>query len=578
MLGKTPEKRSVSAAGGNSPERQIAAGVQARQELLASVSEAPIVDPEKLKEARGHLVSALDFIEKNIGKEKLERIGVHIDFRNPDRYLPLMIKESRLDNRSVSVHGALGYFQLKQGAVQDVRKVFRGDFMSQVQNFTSPLNNCIYGILYYHLVFDVYNERLIPAPLSPQERKLLGAMIYNGGPGNIKRLWKILKPQSYEDFEEKLNDAFAAQLGTSPGKASSVMDPEYRALYRQYPAAAKYLELLNKKDKILETPLTVNGKETGITLGKVGEMLRYTRLLEGIEARLKGGSTAPAVQEAKEPEKTAVPFLLRREKVQRTRRLWSMANDLLPYCRESNVPGCENTETDENLRKNVRDRLMTIILIYNALYNPVLKDIDVRADRDELPIPVGTEVLIPNKEFIFRYFKKTEDDDQELASRAKSVAESGEAREVKTAIPLYADAKLDSKGKTLLADRYRFDEKKEVKKYGRYGIDTMREGKYSGKRKETRYIILHSTDGENPEFTVSRNKANYVVATDGTIYGIVQRDYWIDHAGQMSNPESKSIWNGDGDVSAHSIGIEVAVNAGKEWNDEQYEAVKRLVH
>src|SRR3989338_7183928 len=65
-----------------------------------------------------------------------------------------------------------------------------------------------------------------------------------------------------------------------------------------------------------------------------------------------------------------VPSLLRREKITEKRRLWSMANDLLPYCREHHIPWCEKTESDEFQRRDIRDRLMRIILIYNSLHNP----------------------------------------------------------------------------------------------------------------------------------------------------------------------------------------------------------------
>lgn len=77
-------------------------------------------------------------------------------------------------------------------------------------------------------------------------------------------------------------------------------------------------------------------------------------------------------------------------------------------------------------------------------------------------------------------------------------------------------------------------------------------------------IILHYTGMQtaaealarltNPESKVS---AHYTVDEDGTIYQHVDESMRAWHAGH-------SYWNGEGDINAHSIGIEI-VNPGHEW-------------
>ncbi len=103
-------------------------------------------------------------------------------------------------------------------------------------------------------------------------------------------------------------------------------------------------------------------------------------------------------------------------------------------------------------------------------------------------------------------------------------------------------------------------------------------------RSETRFIILHSTESRLPSAlrTLSRGKArrgrlfthgghaHYLVARSGTIYRILDRKYWANHAGV-------SMWNGLEDLSDRSIGIELEGYHNVPFADRQYESLKKLL-
>lgn len=107
-------------------------------------------------------------------------------------------------------------------------------------------------------------------------------MIYDKG-GAIREIWNRVKAKGFIDFEKKMADTLATQLGVSTGVSKKVKDPELNVDYWEHPAVTKYLELLKKKDaKTLDKPFLIGGKSTGITLGQAGEVLRYGRSIQAI--------------------------------------------------------------------------------------------------------------------------------------------------------------------------------------------------------------------------------------------------------------------------------------------------------
>ncbi len=103
-------------------------------------------------------------------------------------------------------------------------------------------------------------------------------------------------------------------------------------------------------------------------------------------------------------------------------------------------------------------------------------------------------------------------------------------------------------------------------------------------RAETRFIIIHSTEGRLPSSlrTLSRGKvyrgryvtrgghAHYLVAKSGAVYRILDPIYWANHAGV-------SMWNGLESLSDYSIGIELEGYHDVPFTDPQYASLKKLL-
>lgn len=92
-------------------------------------------------------------------------------------------------------------------------------------------------------------------------------------------------------------------------------------------------------------------------------------------------------------------------------------------------------------------------------------------------------------------------------------------------------------------------------------------------RSSTRFIVVHSTESGLKSALVSlsrRGHANYLVDASGTIFRIVEKVYRADHAGI-------SVWDGQTDISDHSIGIELVGYHNAPFTDEQYASLAWLL-
>ena len=92
-------------------------------------------------------------------------------------------------------------------------------------------------------------------------------------------------------------------------------------------------------------------------------------------------------------------------------------------------------------------------------------------------------------------------------------------------------------------------------------------------RARTRYIILHTTEGPNRgslEQLYRQGEAHYMVATDGTIYRIIQHRKVALHCG-------RSVWDGFYNLDLLSIGIEVVGFHNRPISAAQIAALKALL-
>ncbi len=92
-------------------------------------------------------------------------------------------------------------------------------------------------------------------------------------------------------------------------------------------------------------------------------------------------------------------------------------------------------------------------------------------------------------------------------------------------------------------------------------------------RKETRYIILHTTEGAlagSLEKLRRNGEAHYLVGPDGHVYRIVHRDRVAWHAG-------RSMWEGRTNLDMIAIGIEVVGYHNRDLNAAQVAALRELL-
>jgi N-acetylmuramoyl-L-alanine amidase len=92
-------------------------------------------------------------------------------------------------------------------------------------------------------------------------------------------------------------------------------------------------------------------------------------------------------------------------------------------------------------------------------------------------------------------------------------------------------------------------------------------------RPETRYIILHTTEGaeEGSLRKVQRyGETHYFVTTSGKVYRIIDRNRIATHAG-------RSMWEGRSNLDNCSIGIEVVGTCDHDITPAQYEALAELL-
>lgn len=514
---------------------------------------------ESIKKAREEISFFYQQLKQKVKKTSHEREGLKI-LRNllkdkaDAHYFALMTKESRLDSNAKSNGNAIGYFQIIPKRVLPELQ----DYFGISPDINNPAGNCAAGMMYHSLLQQHYvGKNPLFDSLSNKEKIFLTDAMYNVGPTLVKKMWEKLKPASYSDFEKRLSEILVKHLGTDQSAPALQNDIPYKVQYLQYPGVDKYIELAIAGDKRLNDNISIEGQK--ISLRKLGEVLRYVRIIDAIQ-ECKHAKEIPGEQ-----------FILRKEKFAEKRQLWSMAEDLRKELVNKKFKGLSASKTYEE-RIVDRDFLIMAIERLNKEFNPAFP----KQNGDSNNIKFGTDIFIPNT--VYLVIIKRDFDRENNVNKEKAKIEERVEQQVETVtskIPLYKDQKLEQLGNQILSNKYKLDLEKIEQ-----GVNFSKECKK--KRNITRYVILHSTESEAPdrgfESTIRDRRAHYVVGREGKIVVARDREDNFDNAGRWSNSRAKALWNSDEDISARSIGIEVATNPGEEWSTEQYEAVKKLIY
>jgi hypothetical protein len=544
-----------------------------------SLTTVPGITPEKLAEAQDSLTKAKRYIVRNVSFRG-DPVTMSDLNRLDEYYIPLMIKESRLNNEAVSPKAAVGYFGITASAAADVEQdfAFEGRLTKKADKiYGSPINNCVYGMLNLWLSRNKYAEQSRYSEVSPEDKDKLALMMHNKGPTKIGALWDKLGANSYRDFQNKLSDALARQMGVPTRESRMVADRSYSVNYEETPAIRKYIELHNAKNwSQLSKPFLIDGEQVeGLVVGQVGEVLRYSRIITAMsdgEFSNEGDRVGPPVPEpTPTPEPAPRPVgenVWKTEALRSDYSIWSMSNDLMKRATDAGLDGFQ--DLDHHNRDEVRHLLQVMIIDFNILYNSELNNYEL-GTIDVSDLPSGLVFMIPNLSYTANYLEiKFEESDLEDEGRDETdVIAGGDLERLRGLLPSYVNdpsGSLEREGNRNIVNS------------SGYVLPTSPSSKRNRENREkTSYIVLHSTISKNSGHTIRKNKAHYVVEKDGTIKYIVNSDDKLDTAGRITNNEFRASWNGDGQIGMHSIGIEVVAQDMKEWTPEQYAGVKKLV-
>ena len=225
------------------------------------------------------------------------------------QFLPLVIKESRLNPEATDPTAAgKGYFQIEPIVESEIEKYY-----GYKASATDKVSNAVLGLLYFDRCRSHYAEQPIFSALAPEQKDRLAFALYNKGYTHLKKMWEILKPNSYTGFEKKLSEALVDQLKgvvaveKIPKESRSTRDESYGAIYEEYPGVTVYLECLKSDSgkSALQKPFTLNGQDTGMQIRQAAIMLRYVPLIEGIQEALPVSVSTPSPVTPERPTPTA---------------------------------------------------------------------------------------------------------------------------------------------------------------------------------------------------------------------------------------------------------------------------------
>jgi LysM repeat protein/N-acetyl-anhydromuramyl-L-alanine amidase AmpD len=327
------------------------------QELLGMNVESILgiqeITPERIDVATQSLEEAYVYVRDKLHKKLKDKVVANPTYEyksglamveaflaepfNVNDYLPMMIKESRLDptENNDNDRPAKGICQIIGGdyaARAEINKYY--SYAISDSEVYDPVKNSVVGVLYLHRCREHYAQVDKYNHLNEADKELMAYAIYNFGP-SIGEVWDDINPppQSYAEFEETISDAMMAQLniqGFTPGEnphLTEIKDPYYNITYEQTDAVTEYLRI-GRFDALLKPNLVINGVTTNIPLYKVGEVTRYVRMLEAIDNLMgEGTPISPPVAPPEEPpeEETVTATATGIYKVQPGDTLWAIA-------------------------------------------------------------------------------------------------------------------------------------------------------------------------------------------------------------------------------------------------------------
>lgn len=239
-----------------------------RKEQISHYSKLLRIEEEQVENALKALDSAFLRLQANPYFRK--QYG---DF-DPYSALPLMAKESFLDNTRISKTGAVGYFQLKPDAIDDAKKILASFGIQKEYDPKNPVDNCILGLLY----FDNTKYRLWKELDTIRVGEEFTYLAYNGW---VKRSSTLIEKYQKESWNTRIEwkkfAAWMAGLLEKNPKEEMVRSEEYWVHY------TKWL----KQDWRKDDTLISLGNDISIKKSKIEEMLNYVEKISALQKKKK---------------------------------------------------------------------------------------------------------------------------------------------------------------------------------------------------------------------------------------------------------------------------------------------------
>ena len=263
-------------------------------ESFTKYERVPCATPENLRDTNNAIQRAFEMIKELDLEERTRQLG--IEFESPDFYIPIAIKESKLDQSAVSVSGAMGYFQITPQALTDVNKWFNTPF-TENDLIDKPEVNALIGILLFHMYRDFYPPRGTRLEFqTDKDRELFATFAYNIGITLAKNLWETLEVTSYDEFESKLskllieNSQGRIQKSSDKYQTANEYNVQIKLPFRlnklrgliQRVRGTRTIVLLYKKDKNSEETQMSIPHPIKITTSQLAEALNFVRVVSAI--------------------------------------------------------------------------------------------------------------------------------------------------------------------------------------------------------------------------------------------------------------------------------------------------------
>lgn len=502
----------------------------------------PGVEPNERLERLTMAVRVVTYALEELRKDPAvqAKLAKHaITLKGTAYYLPIMIKESALKSDLVSASNAKGYFQIlvnkQTGESQTLTEVekYSGRKFSTAEIYYSGTDitkqyeaakkNAMAGILYWHLCRDVYWKKN-GLTISDRDRDRVAATCYNLGPTAFLDLWDTLKPQDFTQFARLIGKKLAREFPENIAipedrRPDAFNDDTYNIGYWVH---AYETGVLSDNQEIKIGKYTYKAK-------KLLTVLRYAELIDAMM-----GNAPVTTKKLPEPLKDFVVV------GEDEKWMWSIANQLLAKCRDDyKIPYCIDPKTTKS------DKIQFLIDVLIA-YNREIDNPDFEEVMELESIERGYKVYYPTKEYLE---KAVEQSDKDVAPPKKP-----KPPEVITREGLYTGTKA-AEWSQQGAEKFPKTSKPAIVTPD--GVKPETKSKHGKMPKSSvTSIVLHTTEG-SPNGLYNNLGIHYIVREDGTIELIRDPGIAIDHAGLMGNSRHKGSWNGDGDISLHSIGIEV---------------------